>query len=124
MKLRLCSIVFKENMRIQVGNNVKTMSPGKSLDLVELGNIESFGTDHLVGVVSQDIVDTKRVKNNISDLEEMTTGERIKWFEKNYPRAKMIKIESNRILDQLRKDKVIEKPAAIINSAADLKWSK
>ena len=122
--MRLCSITFKEQMKIQVGDGVRTVPPGKTISLVELGPIESYGQEHLAGVESKQIPDPVRIRRSIEDLNEMTTERRIRWFNDHYPDVSVIMIKSERLVDKLHKDKVVAKPAVMIESAAELKWDK
>ena len=123
MKLRLCILDFQKVTRIQIGESIKTKKPKDSITIIELGAVESFGKPHLCGVISEDIVNVGKVRNNIKEIEKMNPDGRIEWFSSNFPRARIVKIESNKIFDRLKDTKKEDQPV-VISSAAELKWDK
>lgn len=124
MKLRLCSVIFRKETKIQVNDFVKTKKPRDSLVLLELGSMESFGRPHLCGVVSEDIVDTRKVRNSIDKLEKMSVSERMDWVSENFPRSRIVKIELSKIHDRLKDIKENAEASVNIINAVELKWNK
>lgn len=122
-KLRLCTLDFKEAVKVQISGSVKTLAAGKSINVVELGYEESFGKPHFCGVISEDITNVTKVKLNIKNLEEMGSKNRIAWFESNFPKARILKIENSKILDRLKNTKDEGQPVQVV-SAAEIKWSR
>lgn len=123
-KLRLCTIEFHESTRIQVSGSVKTKRAGESINIVELGKEDSFGKPHLCGIISEDIVNVTKVKMNIDQIENMRASDRIEWFSSNFPKARIVKIENDKIFDRLKDTREDKKPSVVISSAAEIKWSK
>jgi hypothetical protein len=129
MNLRLCSIVFKKDTKIQWGDHPKDIEAGFQLDLVHLGNMVSYGSDHICGVKSQQISSNPtKVKGHIKTLEAMSTAERVEWFAnpENYG-ATIIKIKADRVVDikavAKNKEAAVSNPVAVINCSVDLKWT-
>jgi hypothetical protein len=93
--------------------------------IVELGSVMSFGKDHWCGIVSEQIGNIEPVKKNIDKLGKFEAKERIEWFNLNYPKASLVKIEASLMVDRL-KDEVKDKTdvAVTIESVANLTWDK
>ena len=123
MKLRLCSIYFKQNVKVQINDHIKTVKAGKVFNVVKLGHIEEFGKDHFCGVFSEQIDNIKMVKIHIDELMSMPIQKRIKWFNKYFPSASTIKIDSDKLFDQVHAKKSVKvKPEAIITASVNLVW--
>lgn len=103
-------------VKVQVDSGVKTMKSGSVVSLVELGKMESYGRDHLCGVVSSEIGDTSKVQRHITLLENMDVSQRVKWFEDNFPGVSIMKIDA-RLIDK-------DTRAAVITGSFQLKWGK
>lgn len=109
-KLRLCSLRFKT---------------GRNLVVLELGYGEYKGEQALYCIASKDIVNIKKVKYEIDDLEKMDLNDRAEWFSKNFPAAKIIKFQADKVFDRIKDNKDKESSASIfVDSAVELKWSK
>ena len=68
-------------------------------------------------------VDIKIVKIHIDKLMKMPVLKRIKWFNDYFPYANIIKINNNKLFDQVRSKKSAEiMPEAIITASVDLVW--
>jgi len=127
MKLRVVTINFQRNTLIQFGESIKTYKPGRGLQLIEVGYLDSYGKEHWIGILESDIKDTKQIKGSIEDLEEMKAEARLRWFHRRYPNASVIKIEASKLFDRLKKSKNTgddQSASASIGSAFDLTWNK
>ena len=126
MKLRICHLSFKRDMKIQIDESVKTKKSGDELVLLELGTTLSFDRDHWVGIPSSQLDNVAIIKNNIGKLESSEFDERLKWFKANFPKASIVKIESSKLADKLRggKDSMDPSIAVIIDTAVDLTWKE
>ena len=125
MKLRLCSISFKKNVKVQIDDNIKTMKSGKNINVIELGHMEAFNKDHFCGVFSEQINNVKVVKIHIDKLMKMPVLKRIEWFNDYFPHANIIKINNSKLFDQVRSKKSAETtPEAVITASVDLVWGK
>ena len=123
-KLRICTVEFSENTKIQIGGAVKTKKSGDSINIIDLGKEESFGKLHMCGVISEDIINVTMVKTNIDKLENYGPNKRLEWFQSNFPKARIVKIEDDKIFDRLKDTKEDGKPAVFISNAVELKWNK
>lgn len=125
MKLRLCSVAFKQDMIVQINNHPKTIKAGRTINLIELGNLTEYDRDHFCGVVSEQIGNTRLIRDKIDDLEDMPLNERLEWFEQYFPNVDVVKIENSKLTDQIRQKAAGEaSPSAVIVGAAELVWSK
>jgi hypothetical protein len=127
MKLRVVVISFQKDTQIQFGNAVKTYKAGRELRLVEIGYLESYGRDHFIGVEESGINDVRLIRDSIEDIEEMLAPARLRWFQARFPQASVVKIESAKLFDRLRKMKNnmdARSYNATITSAFDLTWKK
>lgn len=125
MALRLCRVSFHRDIKIQTNGSVKTRHRGQEMILLELGNMDSFGRDHWVGIVSQHIVNIDMIKRNIKTVEKLEPQARLEWFKLNFPKADVIKIEAAQMVDRLddeMKDKMGKNVAVTIESVANLAW--
>lgn len=125
MALRLCRVSFHRDVKIQVDESVKTRRQGQEMILIEIGNMTSFGKDHWVGIISNQVVNIKPVKENIDKLNRMQPKDRIEWFKLNYPRADLVKIETSLMVDRLNSERKDTKDVAVtIDAVAELSWDE
>lgn len=123
--IRLCRLNFHRDIKIQVDGSVKTRKRGDEMILIELGNVESFGRDHWSGVISSDIQNVGLLKRNIEKLENIDPLDRLEWFELNFPKATIVKIEAAQMVDRSKskmKNKLDQDYAVSIDSAIKLVW--
>jgi len=117
MKLQILSIHVKEPIKHRnKDGSWKTLKPN-TFTFLNLGKLNHFGESCLVGLNSQKISDTSKVKRDISNLENMNVDEKITWFKNNYPDVDFTYI-SEKLLDNSTNG------SATISGSFYLKWDK
>lgn len=95
MKIEISSLHFENNQKYRNKfGEWKTLKSG-DLMFLELGSLNHFGMDTIIGLDSTSINNISKVRNDISLLENMDVNERIVWFESNYPKIKLIYLDKS-----------------------------
>lgn len=122
MKIRILSLNFKKNQQYRDNSGSwKTLRPGE-LTLIELGSMDHYGMDVIVGVNSKKVLDTSKVKRHISMLETMDIKQRIDWFVGNFPDAKPIMLATS-VINGLDGKRLAEaETSATVTGSFNLSW--
>lgn len=121
--MRIISLNFRKNQRHRDKDGMwKTITPGE-LDVVELGEMDHYGTNCLVGINSKDILDISKVRRDISELETKNLNQRMIWFNDNYPSATPIMI-STAVISGLDGNRKPDSETSVnVSGSFELTWS-
>lgn len=96
--MRMLSLEFTRNQKIQVDKGVRTITEGTQRILLELGTEFSYGKEHVVGIWSDSLTanHVALLRRHLSTLETSDTEKRIEWFTQQTG-APIIKIAINNL---------------------------